>query len=314
MLRVFYHTNNEINKVEGSGCFEKIDADKIFWVDLQFPSEEEIRKTEQTFNLDFNLLKSENELESNARFYETEELIFITSGFIAKKENLFETCSVYFYLTGKVLITERHADLPTFAETVKKIKRNRNLCKNGSEILELILETKVDIDSDFLEVISREISLISNGLSLSTTNEEELLIKINTYQETAMLIRESFIDKQRAVSSLLKSAIFNNDTRLKMVMKDINSMLTYTSFIFTRLEYLQNTLLGMINMQQNKTIKIFTIVAVVFMPPTLIASIYGMNFRVMPELEWVAGYPFALALIIVSSFLTLYLFKRKKWL
>ncbi len=295
-------------------CFEKIPADKIFWVDLQFPSEGEIRKTERTFHLDFNLLKSENELESNARFYETEELIFITSGFIAKRENLFETCPVYFYLTGKVLITERHADLPTFAETVKKIKRNRNLYKNGSEILELILETKVDIDSDFLEVISKEISLISNGLSLSTTNEEELLIKINSYQETTMLIRESFIDKQRAISSLMKSSHFNNDARLKMVMKDIQTMLSYISFVFARLDYLQNTLLGMINMQQNKTIKIFTIVAVVFMPPTLIASIIGMNFRLMPELNWTFGYPLAIVLIIGSSLITLFVFKKRKWL
>jgi len=97
-------------------------------------------------------------------------------------------------------------------------------------------------------------------------------------------------------------------------MKDINSVLTSISFIFARLDYLQNTLLGMINMQQNKTIKIFTIVSVIFMPPTLIASIYGMNFKIMPELEWTNGYPFAIVLIIASSLATLLLFRTKKWL
>jgi magnesium transporter len=152
------------------------------------------------------------------------------------------------------------------------------------------------------------------GLSLNTTNEEELLIKVNSYQETMMMLRESFIDKQRVVSSLLKSNHFTNDNRLKFLMKDINTMLQSINFIFARLEYLQNTLLGMINMQQNKTIKIFTIVSVIFMPPTLIASIYGMNFKLMPELEWQLGYPFAILIIIGSSLLTLFVFKRNKWL
>ncbi|HQV99416.1 MAG TPA: CorA family divalent cation transporter [Bacteroidia bacterium] len=314
MLRVFYRLENEIKKVEGPDCFEHMPIDKLFWVDLQFASDEERGKVETVFKFNFSELQSENEIESNSRFYESENLILITSYFIAKEDGRYETTPVFFYLSGQVLITQRNADLPSFAETVKKIKRNRNSFKNGSEVLEVILETKVDIDSDFLEIISKEISLVSNGLSISTTNEEELLIKINSYQEIAMLIRESFIDKQKVVSSLLKSKCFINDARLTFLMKDINSVLTSISFIFARLDYLQNTLLGMINMQQNKTIKIFTIVSVIFMPPTLIASIYGMNFKIMPELEWTNGYPFAIVLIIASSLATLLLFRTKKWL
>ena len=314
MIRVFYHTETEIKKTEGLEALYQIPIEKIFWVDLQFSTETEKTKVESIFNFSFKELQTENEIESNSRFYETENLILISSNFIAKTNERYETTPVIFYLSGNTLITERNADLPSFAETVKKIKRNRNSFKNGHDVLEVILETKVDIDSDFLEVISKEISLVSNGLSLNTTNEEELLIKINSYQELAMLIRESFIDKQKVVSSLLKSHYYTNDLRLKFLMKDINSVLTSVSFIFARLDYLQNTLLGMINMQQNKTIKIFTIVSVIFMPPTLIASIYGMNFRIMPELTWTHGYPFALILIIASSLATLLLFKSKKWL
>jgi magnesium transporter len=314
MIRIFYHHDNEIKKADGIENFIAIPPANMLWVDLQFSSDIEKLQVETVFDFNFSQLQSENEIESNSRFYESENLILITSYFIAKTDNRYETTPVFFYLSGKVLITERNADLPSFAETVKKIKRNRNLFTNGSEVLEVILETKVDIDSDFLEVISKEISLVSNGLSLSTTNEEELLIKINSYQETAMLIRESFIDKQKVVSSLLKSKCFINDARLTFLMKDINSVLTSVTFIFARLDYLQNTLLGMINMQQNKTIKIFTIVSVIFMPPTLIASIYGMNFKIMPELEWTNGYPFAMALIIASSLATLFLFRTKKWL
>ncbi|GIV38349.1 MAG: hypothetical protein KatS3mg033_0149 [Thermonema sp.] len=102
--------------------------------------------------------------------------------------------------------------------------------------------------------------------------------------------------------------------RLRIVIKDINSLLQHADFSFQRLEYLQNTFLGLVNIEQNHVIKIFTVVTVVFLPPTLIASIYGMNFDYMPELKWTYGYPFSLALMIFSSVLFLWYFKRKKWL
>ncbi|MNX82568.1 Magnesium transport protein CorA [compost metagenome] len=102
--------------------------------------------------------------------------------------------------------------------------------------------------------------------------------------------------------------------RLRVIMKDVMSLLQHTQFSFERLEYLQDTLMGLVNIEQNKIIKIFTVVSVVFMPPTLIASVYGMNFRVMPELNFKFGYPIAIVLMIASSVFTLLFFKRKKWL
>ncbi len=315
MLRVYYHTENEISKAEGIDCFEKISMDKMFWIDLQHPTDEELVKIETLFKLNCNELKSENLLETNARFYESEELVFIGANFITMKENRFQSTPVYIYLLNKVLITERCASLTSFDETIKKIVRNRSIFKNGSDVLEGILETKVDVDADFIEQTAKEIAAISRSLSLKNTiNKEDLLLRISEYQEATTLSRESFIDKLRVVSALLKSNVFENKDRFKILIKDINAMLEYTSFIFVRLEFLQNTVLGLINIEQNKTIKIFTIVAVVFMPPTLIASIYGMNFKSMPELEWAHGYPFAILLIIASSLFTLFIFKRKRWL
>ena len=131
-----------------------------------------------------------------------------------------------------------------------------------------------------------------------------------------ILIRESITDKQRLVSSLLKSHFIANaeNERLRIIIRDINSLLQHTEFGFERLEYLQNTFLGLVNIEQNQVIKIFTVVTVVFMPPTLIASIYGMNFYHMPELDWLAGYPLALALMVFSSIIFLWYFKKKKWL
>ncbi|MGZ5135797.1 MAG: CorA family divalent cation transporter, partial [Flavitalea sp.] len=135
-------------------------------------------------------------------------------------------------------------------------------------------------------------------------------------QENTILARESIVDKQRLVSSLLKSRnmVEEDKERLRIIVKDIGSILQHTQFSFERLEYLQNTFLGLVNIEQNKVIKIFTVVTVVFMPPTLIASIYGMNFDFMPELKWPFGYPLAIGFMIFSSLVFLWYFKRKKWL
>jgi len=118
------------------------------------------------------------------------------------------------------------------------------------------------------------------------------------------------------MSAILKSERFpaKKDERIRIMLKDTGSLLTHTAFSFERLEFLQNTFLGLMNIEQNKIIKMFSVVAVIFMPPTLIASMYGMNFKLLPELEWQFGYPFAILLMMASSGLTLLYFRRKGWL
>jgi magnesium transporter len=131
-----------------------------------------------------------------------------------------------------------------------------------------------------------------------------------------MKIRENITDKQRILSSLLKSQNYKNELKseLQVMIKDVRSLVEYTQFNFERLEYLQNIFLGVLSIEQNKVIKIFTIVNVVFLPPTLIASIYGMNFDILPELHWEYGYLFSLGLMILSSITPIYIFKKKGWI
>lgn len=314
MTRVFYYKNEAIEKAENLDILNQISRKHLLWVDLQFPTTEEQTKIETYFEINFSLQEEESGLESNARFYETDRFIYINSNFTSKQENYYENCPIIFYIIDGILITKRNTDLPSFAEIVKKIKRNQKAFKNGNEILEGILETEVDLDSDYLEYISKEIAQLGKNLSKDNLDEENVLLKINQYQESTLFLREGFVDKQRVVSSLIKSNDFNSTPRLKILVKDINSMLEFSAFVFKRLEYLQNTLMGLITIEQNKAIKIFTIVSVVFMPPTLIASVYGMNFKFIPELNWHFGYPMALFFIISSSLLTLFIFKKKKWL
>jgi magnesium transporter len=179
-----------------------------------------------------------------------------------------------------------------------------------------ILETRVEYDADMIEEITDQITALSKTLNTEDDLDQDILMNIKDLQEKVMIIRQNIIDKQRVVSNMLKSNLFPDELlpRLTMVIKDINSLFEYTRFGFDRLDYLQDTFLGLINIQQNKIIKIFTVVSVIFMPPTLIASLYGMNFKFMPELSWKFGYPFSLILMFGFSAAVLIYFRRKKWL
>jgi magnesium transporter len=179
-----------------------------------------------------------------------------------------------------------------------------------------LLEVGVDNDADLLENLSRQVAELSKTVSYGGNPDEKLILKITRVQELTMEIRQNAVDKQRVVSAILKSREFEGEDyeRLRIVIKDISSLIDHANFTFQRLEYLQNTFLGLVNIEQNRIIKIFTVATVAFMPPTLIASIYGMNFNFIPELNWDYGYLFAIGLMILSSVLTLVYFKKKNWL
>ena len=202
---------------------------------------------------------------------------------------------------------------------MKKIYANPKSFPTGQHVLVSLLETRVEYDADIIEDVTDQITLLSKSIGTTSDDEplrEDILIEIKDLQEKVMIIRQNIMDKQRVVSSMLKGNFFLDDLqpRLTMIIKDINSLFEYTRFGFDRLDYLQDTFLGLVNLQQSKIIKIFTVVSVVFMPPTLIASIYGMNFRHMPELSWTWGYAFSVVAMILSVAIVLFYFKRKKWL
>ena len=290
-------------------------SSQIVWVDLQEPSPDEQKKVEEYFGIEFFTPQEAAEIESSSRFFEDSSGFEANSAFLVKQASSYTTKQVSFIFKNNILFTLRHSDLKSFAETVRKLK-TFTTNSNALQIWLLLLETQTDLDADFIEFLTRSTNKVSRRLVKDRSIEEESLIQITELQENTILIRESIVDKQRLVSSLLKSFLVHNPEkdRLHIILKDINSLLQHTQFSFERLEYLQNTFLGLVNIEQNQVIKIFTVVTVVFMPPTLIASIYGMNFNYIPELQWKAGYPFALLLMILSSFGFLVYFERKKWL
>ena len=317
MLRIYYKKNTRLAKETDLECLREVPLESLVWVDLQNPTVEEKVTIETYFDIKYSSEEESQEIESSSRFSEMDYEIIINSNFLSIENNGFHYSPVSIILEKGILFTYRDDDLKTFGESVKKIKANPTLYVNGFQILSTILETCIDQDADLIENIAREISELNKNLK--ATNEkvdEDDLLKISSLQNDNMMLRENIIDKQRLISSLLKSSTFPQEYMgvLRIMIKDISSLLEHNKFAFERLEYLQDTFMGLINIEQNRIIKIFTVATVAFMPPTLIASVYGMNFDFMPELNWKYGYLFAVLMMVLSSLGTLIYFKKKDWL
>lgn len=314
MINIFYKENGKISLHQGENGFDIIPKNSILWIDLLQPSYDERIKTEQLCDITLQTKKEIEEIETSSRYIETDDSIINNSQFLTVIDNEFHKEPVSFVIKDNILITYRQIELMTFTEAYRKVLYSTKI-SDAFTIFTLIYEIRIDLDADMIEGLIREIASLSKVENKDIITEDALSLATK-YQEYTMFIREVIIDKQRVLSYLLKSDLFPEvlHERIRVMLKDINSLIYYTDFCFQRLDYIQNNILGLINIEQNKIIKLFTVVTVILMPPTLIASIYGMNFRFMPELEWKLGYPFALSLMVLSVIISLVLFKIKKWL
>lgn len=317
MLRIYYKKDRRLAKESDINLLRSIPLSDLVWVDLQNSTVEEKVTIETYFDIKYSSEEESAEIESSSRFNELDDELIINSNFLSLKQDHFDYCPVSIVLEKGILFTYRDDDLKTFGESVKKIKSNPGSFTNGYQILLTILETGIEQDADIIEGLAKDIADLNKQLTLNRKrSDEEILLKIASFQNYNILMRENIIDKQRLVSSLMKSNLFPEDymTVLRIMIKDIGSLIEHNKFAFERLEYLQDTFMGLVNIEQNRIIKIFTVATVAFMPPTLIASIYGMNFKAMPELGWDYGYVFAIMMMVLSSVFTLVYFKKKNWL
>lgn len=290
------------------------EINNVIWVDLLDPSEKEKKMVEEMFEVELFTTEESEEIETSSKYIETPNEIGINLNFIISSDDVYLNEPISFILRGKRLITQREVKLKAFDDVYKKLRSAK--VQDGDDIFLLILDTRIDFDADLIENVTDKISAISKEIHKDRELEKDILLKITSLQETTIVIRENIIEKQRILSTMLKSKNFPSEDyeTMRIMLKDVGSLLDHTSFNFERLEFLQNTFLGLIDMEQNRIIKIFTIVTVIFMPPTLIASMYGMNFKFMPEIGKTWGYPFAVILMIASSIITLWFFRHKKWI
>lgn len=312
-LRIFYKDNEKIKVSKTLNILQSIDKKSIIWIDLLDVSDKTENLLEGFLKIDIQEDEEMEEIEMSSRYIQTDDSIVANSNFL---KNDFEIEPVNFIVKNNILVTTRGVELGSFNETVKKMFVNTRNFPTGYHVLVSLMETRVEKDADMIEDTTDMITNLSSEINASDHVDENVLIQIKDLQEKVTIIRQNIMDKQRVISNFLKCDFFPSELqpRLTMIIKDINSLFDYTRFGFDRLDYLQDTFLGLVNIEQNKIIKIFTVVNVIFLPPTLVASMYGMNFTHMPELSWKLGYPFAILLMIFFTLLILFIFKRKKWL
>lgn len=311
-LKLFYQEEGRLKVSRNIEMLKKIPLSQFIWIDLNDVTDEVEDKLEEFLKIYIQEEEEIEEIEISARYMQTEDTIVANSNFMLEN---YQREPVSFILKNNILVSVRYENLKSFNETTKKIYANPKLFPTGYSVLVALLETRVEFDADMIEDMTQQITTLSSTLKEEEV-DDDMLIAIKDLQEKTMLIRENIVDKQRVVSNMLKSDLFPVElkSKLTIIIKDINSLMEHTRFSFDRLDYLQDTFLGLVNIQQNKIIKIFTIVSVIFMPPTLIASMYGMNFKFMPELNWKYGYLFALFLMVSFVAVILIYFKRKRWM
>lgn len=316
MITIYLKQHNKIVRNADIKLFDELGYDDVLWIDLFVPTAAEQSAVEEFLDIHFQTKQQIEEIESSSKYSETENAIFSNSNFFVHGESAFSVAPVSFIICEGILISNRDVQFRTLVEVANKLQINYRAYPTGYHLLIMLLEVRIDFDADLVEVQSKQIAALSKEISINETINKDSIKRISLLQENTMLIRESIFDRQRVLSGILRSERFPTDIypRLSLMIKDVDSLISHADFSSERLDYLQDTALGLISIEQNNVTKIFSVGALFFMPPTMVASVYGMNFKYMPSLDWEYGYLFAVGLMVLFILVTYLYFKWKKWL
>lgn len=312
-------------------------APAAVWVDLLEPTAEEERSVEDLFGIDVPTREEMQEIEASSRLYAVEGAVYATTPLVTDSDSARpQTSAVTFILTRQRVITVRYATPQAFATYAARMTRNRAQVAAADAVLAGLLEALIDRLADVLERVGADLDALSHrvfhppepqpgglrrliaGRAGEAPDFQEILRAVGRQGDLASRLRDSLLGLGRMLPYLTSAGepLIRREMRqrFKTMAVDIRSLNDHASFLAGKVAFLLDATLGMISIQQNNIIKIFSVVAVIFLPPTLIASIYGMNFAFMPELDEPWGYPMALALMLASAIVPYLYFKRRGWL
>lgn len=288
----------------------------ILWIDLYNPTQQEITFVSKTYDLDIPDKEEREEIEESARYWEDATHVTINTYFLTRSEG--ETLNydtVTFLLNRNILFTVRYSEFKVFDEIQSRVLASPKTFEDGYDLISKIFELRVEKDADIMEVVSRRTRNLRR-MVFDKKYGDDLLEKIANLQEMLLSLRDTLFDKRLAIAALLKTNKADEEVKknLTIVLKDLNSLVEFTNSNMSVLDNIQTLFASQINIEQNKIIKIFTMVTVALTPPTLIGTIYGMNFEHMPELSMTYAYPVVLCIMVGSVICPLIFFKLKKWL
>ena len=327
MLNIFTLANGRLFQEEIESL-EELTRFQPIWVDLENPTVEEKRWIKQHYGLSIPEDAMDEDIEESARFYEEDNgELHIRSDFLIADEDEPRTVRVAFILnlvnanlkSKGVLFSIHDEDVPVFRLLRLRARRAPGLITDAREVLLKLFDGDAEYSADALEGIYDELEKASHQvLSGNVTDNlaSEVLGAIARQEDLNGRIRRNVMDTRRAVSFMMRSKMLNAEQfeEARQILRDIESLDSHTAFLFDKINFLMDATVGFININQNKIIKIFSVASVALLPPTLIASVYGMNFQAMPELQWKYGYAFALLLMISSAIVPMFYFRKRGWL
>jgi magnesium transporter len=319
MLNVFTLANGRLFQEEIASLDELAHVQPV-WVDLEEPTPEEKGWIAQHFGVTIPEDAVDDDLEESARFYEEDSgELHIRSDFLIDDGETPRNVRVAFILFKGVLFSVHTEDLPVFRLLRLRARRIPALIEDAKDVLLKLYDADAEYSADALEGIYDSLEAVSNRVLKSDVNDQtagEALAAIAREEDLNGRIRRNVMDTRRAVSFMMRARMLNAEQfeEARQILRDIDSLDSHTTFLFDKINFLMNATVGFININQNKIIKIFSVASVALLPPTLIASIYGMNFKGMPELDWSLGYPYALGLMVASVAAPFLYFRNKGWL
>ena len=327
MLNIFTLANGRLFQEEIESL-EELSRFQPIWVDLESPTIEEKRWIKQYYGLSIPDDAMSEDIEESARFYEEDNgELHIRSDFLIADDDAPRQVRVAFILNQHnaelksrgVLFSIHDEDVRVFRLLRMRARRAPGLIEDAKEVLLKLFDADAEYSADTLEGIYDELekagTLVLSG-DVTDAMAGEVLGAIARQEDMNGRIRRNMMDTRRAVSFMMRSKMLNAEQfeDARQLLRDIDSLDSHTAFLFDKINFLMDATVGFININQNKIIKIFSVASVALLPPTLIASIYGMNFQHMPELAQSWGYPYALVLMVASALVPMWYLRRRGWL
>lgn len=316
MLRVFNIEQGGLAEQDGGPDGHALAAKNV-WVDTHDPTDEERDELEAFLSTELPESDDVEEIESSARYFVDAAGIHVHSLFLAQSEGRHHTVTTAFILQKDRLFTLREEELADFRLLRMRARRGQVEVHSPRELMVEIFDQKVENLADQLEDIHTKLETVSHlVLEDEDASLEDAIDQLAKLEDSNGKIRLCLMDTKRSVSYLMRHLRSDQELQenARIIMKDVDTLMSHNTFLFDKINFLMDSTQGFINIEQSQIIKIFSIASVTFLPPTLVASIYGMNFQLMPELNWELGYPFALVLMVVSGISPYLYFKRKGWL
>jgi magnesium transporter len=320
MINVFVLQNGRLNQVpiDSRADLEQVEP---VWVDLTDPTDDERAWVKTIYGVTLPGEDEVKDIEASARYYEAEngDLHLRTDFLLEEEDGPSRIVTVAFILARKMLFSVHTDDLPVFRLVRMRARSRPGSIADYMDVLLDLYATDAEYSADALEGIYQNLEEVSGRVLQEEFTDQDAAAALNAIAHEEDLngrIRRNMMDTRRAVSFLMRGRLLNSEQfeEARQILRDIESLDGHTSFLFDKINFLMDATVGFININQNKIIKIFSVASVAFLPPTLIASIYGMNFKWLPELEWDLGYPFAIGLMITSAIAPFLYFRHRGWL